>query len=98
MRADVRAIAFDVNGTLTEIVTDEGMDERSQCHQAGVGQVHERGDGRQCKEVHGYPFFEAIRGVIGHEGTPGPGARWAGGGPGLGYAAEAAKPGALGRG
>jgi len=27
MRADVRAIAFDVNGTLTEIVTDEGMDE-----------------------------------------------------------------------
>src|SRR6476659_3502401 len=27
MRADVRAIAFDVNGTLTEIVTDEGTDE-----------------------------------------------------------------------
>jgi len=27
MPADVRAIAFDVNGTLTEIVTDEGMDE-----------------------------------------------------------------------
>src|SRR6478736_3361518 len=27
MRADVRAVAFDVNGTLTEIVTDEGMDE-----------------------------------------------------------------------
>src|SRR5207342_1810830 len=26
-QADVRAIAFDVNGTLTEIVTDEGMDE-----------------------------------------------------------------------
>jgi putative hydrolase of the HAD superfamily len=27
MAADIRAIAFDVNGTLTEIVTDEGMDE-----------------------------------------------------------------------
>jgi len=27
MRTDVRAIAFDVNGTLTEIVTDEGTDE-----------------------------------------------------------------------
>ena len=26
-QAEVRAIAFDVNGTLTEIVTDEGMDE-----------------------------------------------------------------------
>jgi len=27
MRTDVRAIAFDVNGTLIEIVTDEGTDE-----------------------------------------------------------------------
>jgi putative hydrolase of the HAD superfamily len=27
MYADIRAVAFDVNGTLTEIVTDEGMDE-----------------------------------------------------------------------